>query len=123
MAFLLVILAVAVGGVVIGWSWWRVAQQKKAAASWPHVSGRITRSEIKQSRGTQGDSEYMPDIHYSYTVNGTGFSGTRVRHGLMKLDLKGAEAMRGRYPEGSAVEVHYNPDKPGDSVLETGAFQ
>lgn len=120
---LILILAMAVGAGVIGWSWWRVAQQKKAAANWPHVDGRITRSDLTQRRDADGSLDYLPDIHYTYAVNGTPFEGKRVRYGLMRLDQKGATAIRTRYPEGDVVKVFYNPANPSDSVLETGAVQ
>jgi hypothetical protein len=118
---LLLFVLVAAGGGVIAWSWWRVAQQSKIAANWPRASGTVTRCELAQTRDTQGDTVYLPDIRYSYSVNGEQFEGSRVRFGLMRQDLAGANAIRGRYPQGSSVEVFYNPAKSHDSVLEAGA--
>jgi hypothetical protein len=116
---LFMLIAIGVLGL-IGAVWWNVARRKAQAQSWPTVEGRITQSGIQQRTDANGDLEYLPQVRYDYTVNGAVLQGQRIRFGLMGLDHKRAVALCDLYLVGSATTVHYNPEKPQDSVLELG---
>jgi hypothetical protein len=62
---------------------------------------------------------FKPSVVYSYEVNGRGYRGDRVVLG-MKVSASvpvSAKQLAAKYPVGSAVDVYYDPDSPGDAVL------
>ena len=62
------------------------------------------------------------DVIYGYDVAGvhytgdTAASGTRVSSNLESVARKMAE----KYPAGTEIDVHYNPDNPAESVINPG---
>jgi hypothetical protein len=100
--------------------------KKKAGASqgWPAVPGTIMVSEVRESRSTDEDGHtsiaYYPRVEYSYTVNGAAFTGKQISFGgtLGNSNPSMAQGVIARYPANSPVTVYYNPEKPGDAVLE-----
>lgn len=117
-AFFMLIVVGVLG--LIGGIWWNVRRRRAQAQSWPTVAGRITQSGIQQRTDANGDREYLPQVQYEYTVNETVLQGHRIRFGLMGLEHKRAVALCALYPVGSITTVHFNPEKPGDSVLDVG---
>jgi hypothetical protein len=91
------------------------------ARHWPQAAGRIVHSaiEAKEVRNVDGEPRVVnvPAIAYEFTANGFPRSGTRVSIGE---DPTGAntEATLARYPVGANIVVHYNPNDPGDCVLD-----
>jgi len=64
--------------------------------------------------------ENMPRVRYAFAANGRSFVGERISFGD---DTGGAntQATLARYPVGREVTVYFDPDDPGDSVLEREA--
>jgi hypothetical protein len=98
----------------------------KRTESWPIASGTILSSSV--SRRSQYDSDsnhtsttYKPSIKYQYSVMGQLLNGSRVAMGSDTYNKKKANQIVERYPANSPVNVHYNPEKVGESVLETAA--
>jgi hypothetical protein len=58
-------------------------------------------------------------VRYTYEVNGRQYSGDRLTVGVRISATFSAFAKRAaaRYPVGMEVDVHYNPESPGESVL------
>lgn len=98
----------------------------RTASGHPTVSAIITRSEVESKnddeRASQSTvtSSHPFKVLYHYEVNGREYAGDKFHHGMHAGGLKSARAIQARYPVGSRVSVHYNPDDPADSVIATG---
>jgi hypothetical protein len=102
-------------------------QQVKAARAWPTTTGRVLSAEVVAHRSRTGRSgystSYYPAVAYEYVVNGQRYMNNVVNPGqAVGIGLRGVvEKKVARYPVGNAVQVYYNPQNPGESVLETSA--
>jgi len=111
----LIVFALILGG-------FGIAKYRKgeASRSWPTVEGRITDARVDSTR-SDDKTVYQPRVSYSYSVDGT----QRVGHSISVISSYSsrgkAEAVLGRYPVGTVVAVHYDPESPGSSLLEPGA--
>ena len=104
------------------------AIQANRSSSWPTVEGTVTASTVVQRTGRCGRKTDIPSITYRYSVAGVEHLGTRLFYGSQYLEswTPGAkwttdtkEYIR-RYPPGSSLRVHYDPDDAGTSVVEAG---
>lgn len=78
------------------------------SASWPVVQGRILENRMKCST-TDGKTHCNRILRYEYRLDGILYHNDRVRWLGWDDEVKGSE-----------VEVHYNPENPQQSVLQTG---
>jgi len=87
---------------------------------WSITEGLITDSR-KVLTGIQTD-RYGARVNYRYSVKGKEYDNNTLslEQNTEGYNLAAAEAFLEKYPKGKTVEVHYNPKKPGMSVLETG---
>lgn len=115
---------VVFGGVGIGlgiWGW-GVLTNARTSEAWPTVEGRVVRSEVDHSTDSEGGDSYLPQIDYTYTLDGMQYENDRVRFGENSYSFRRqAEAEVERYPVGRRVDVYYEPGNPENSVLEPGA--
>lgn len=116
-------LASGLGGIFIvagAAAHWR----SRRACAWPSADGEIVRSDLIEHRGDDwGDApSYAADVAYVYHVDGTRYEATRIAFGYdsMRLPETVAAFKLRRYPLGARVRVFYNPQAPGDAVLEPG---
>ena len=89
---------------------------------WPTTAGKITASDFWSDSGA-GPTKYAVSIGYEYIVAGHTFIGTEPRIGLNNARTGSRRAAQGlcrKYPVGSRVAVHYDPNDPRRSVVETG---
>jgi Protein of unknown function (DUF3592) len=99
----------------------------KQAQSWPKVTGEIVRSEVESFRDTTGGrttTMYRPAVEYAYTVGTLALRGTQIKLAMTTSGTQAyAESVVKKYPQGSTVEVHYDPANPATAALEnpTGA--
>jgi hypothetical protein len=108
------------GGLIGGlWLIRRVRALGAASTSWPSVPGVVKSSSVEAYRA-QGGRQYIAKVTYDYTVDGTAYSGDRLRFGNRAGALAKAEADAAKYPAGAPVEVLYDPVKPQTSTLEAG---
>jgi hypothetical protein len=123
----MVALVAAVFSIV---SFSRTRRLASASASWPTTSGIITTSgvieEVIQDQGNSDKSRvrwihrYQVDLRYAYQVANRDFVGTTANwgwtdvYGLRELAEKAASP----YSPGQPVAVHYDPEQPGNAVLE-----
>ena len=110
--------------------YWRVRTYNKAAlrAKFPTVTGSVVSSVVREEVQEDNDKDagysrtvsYVPVIRYSYSVEGRPYENDRysVLDQPASSSRSLAQAIADRYPHGSAVTVHYNPDSPGDSFLD-----
>ena len=108
------------------WLWRRAA----AVAGWPTVAGTVTEARVDSRRHQialttyrdAGARFYQAKISYAYEVQGRRFQGhdVQVASGTAERDRRQAEIVVARYAVGQTVQVHYNPQRPSDSLLELG---
>jgi hypothetical protein len=114
------VFVVAGAGIVV----WSIGHLISAFASprWPATSGVVVVSYLQRSRFGDGMREYWPELSYRYTVQGSEFVAGRVRFGDHVSTGWSAPGVRivEEYPVGKVVSVRYNPDDPGEAVLEPG---
>ena len=94
-----------VGGVAASrWAIYKLGERQ--AQSWPVVQGTVEWTWVR----TEGlrDDHMIPEVCYSYCVNGEFYSGT---YGT-------SEANFDLFPKESCILVHYNPAKPSSSFLD-----
>jgi Protein of unknown function (DUF3592) len=109
-----------------------VSSLREAAAMkrWPVAKGRVLSSKVEQYRDDAGSGNfggprgrmtlYRPVVVYEYEVDGQRFRGDRIAQspGMNRgVDAFAQEVAR-RYASGSAVDVRFNPKRPGECVLE-----
>lgn len=87
------------------------------ALSWDTTQGVVTQSFV-DSRG----SNYAPRVEYTYAVGDRQFTGSQITFGGTINTAGSADARQtvAKYPTGKRIAVHYEPDNPSSSVLETG---
>lgn len=113
------------GGIGVGFFLKYISSKRKAEASknWPSTTGTIEASTITSNTSTDSDgfssTTYAPVVVYSYNVMGSSFHTRRVGFGMeMSGPQSGAYSIMSRYPMGKIVTVYYNPENPGEAVLE-----
>lgn len=100
-------------------------RQVKAVRAWPAATGRVLSAEVEARRSRTGRSgystAYYPVVVYEYVVNGQRYMNNVLSPGqALGIGFRGVvEKKVARYPVGNAVPVYYNPQNPGESVLET----
>ena len=109
------------------WGFQRAAARTR---TWPTVAGQIASSgihefhELEQNEhSSRWQTLYRPEVTYNYELAGIRYTGDKVNMGGTVSASTDALARRvaAKYPVGAAVEVHYNPGNPAESVLEPRA--
>lgn len=95
------------------------------ASKWPVARGRIVSSGVESYEDSSDDdgpnrTRYKSSVVYTYEVNGRKYSGDRVVIGVTTSATipRFAKRTARKYPVGHEVDVFYNPESPGESVLE-----
>jgi hypothetical protein len=106
------------------WAHLRAVGKAKAAETWPTAVGTIHSAAVVEEESTdrEGNSStwYNPVVAYSYSVAGRTFESKRLRFGnYRRASRSKAEAMLAPYRAGGTAQVRYNPEQPGECVLET----
>jgi uncharacterized protein DUF3592 len=100
-----------------------------AMKRWPVVKGRVLSSAVQEYRadtttGSAGGRRmmtlYRPVVVYEYQVGGQRFRGDRIAQspGMNRGVAEFAERVAQRYSAGTTVDVHYDPQRHGESVLQ-----
>lgn len=99
--------------------------RKKAntAQAWPAVSGQVYSSSVREQHHEDSEGNvswtYTPEVMYQYNVAGAVFQAKRIAFGAAGSGKRQtAEQVAARYQPGQTVTVYYNPQNPGDAVLE-----
>ena len=102
------LIAVAAGAAVVLFrNWWQRVREKRAAM-WPSAPGEVQSATVKKSQ--QG---CWVQVSYRYYARGEYRYGKYRRHFRRKAAAQAfAEAIRGR-----SIQVRFQEDKPGESVL------
>jgi hypothetical protein len=102
----------------------RANQQADASQYWPSVLGTVVSSAVEISRSSDGDggtsTHHHPRITYAYDVQGHHYRSDSLSFGagLTVGGQAGAQVIVDRYVPGNQVRVYYNPNQPGEAVLE-----
>lgn len=102
----------------------RSARKASASTRWPMTNGRILSSQVRSHRSLNSSGThttiYEPEVSYEYNANGQDYQSKQVSFGMVAgASWTGwAESVVEKYPEGSLVQVSYNPTKPDEAVLE-----
>lgn len=110
-------------GVVMVFLRRRSAEKQAASLNWPTVAGTIVDSGVHAFRSKRRNNyrtQYTARIGYTYQIGGKEHRSQRIAWGGSPYSNQQneAEATVSRYPVGSTVRVHYNPEKVEESVLE-----
>ncbi|HBA86302.1 MAG TPA: hypothetical protein DCZ95_19655 [Verrucomicrobia bacterium] len=94
---------------------WAIMERGSVWSSrkWPTTSGKIIFSDIQE---TDLLEEHTYAVEYVYAVGAKNYSNDTVS--LQKRT--DPSYLRQRYPKGSSVTVHYDPNDPHRALLETG---
>jgi hypothetical protein len=96
----------------------------KASASptWPFTDGVVVSSQVQ--RGCKNLAYYLPVVRYRYMVGGQEYVGRRITFGDNLCRSKGdAEKISNAYPEGKAVQVHFDPASPDDAAINVSSTE
>jgi uncharacterized protein DUF3592 len=107
----------------------RTWRQAAAASAWPIAPGVVVKSDV--AKGKRGSSlghgntrwtVYHAELSYRYEVGGRQFEGHRAQFGARGTARVKAESQTAAdaYSTGQAVQVHYDPKNPAESVLDAG---
>ncbi len=91
--------------------------------SWPSAPATIVSSEIRQtSQPRSSGAAWVPDIAYTFVVDGKEFTGTGIRFGSMESTDRAwiEQQVNERFKVGRELIVFYNPENPAIAVVEKG---
>jgi len=122
----IVVVPFLIVALVFFFIWRRNNQQAQASLNWPSTIGTIGASSVqaRTSRTSSGRSTaFYPEVLYQYEVDGRKYLGQRIAFGSQVgySDSNRAHAIVDRYVPGNQIRVYYNPNNPGDAVLERSA--
>ncbi len=96
-----------------------------ASMDWPRVAGLVTHSDLHGRQREVTDvhaANPKVDVSYEYVVDNKLYRNDVVRFDQQLLPVKRKEILVGSYPSGKRVDVFYDPENPGNSVLERGSW-
>ena len=95
----------------------RDAISASGAATWPVVDGVIVSSQVQPA--CKGRAFYLPFVSYRYVVENQTYIGRRIAFGAHVCGTESnAARIADTYYEGKAVQVHFDPASPEESVLD-----
>ena len=99
---------------------WRRAT---GAQSWPSVAGTVTASELRR-RLEMADETFVTVVEYGYRVDERAYRAERIAFDYDESDDKELHRrLHEHLPVGTKVCVHYDPARPADATLVTGATE
>jgi len=118
--FALIIVFLAIAGVN---GFIKTFQRAQSMPSWLSTQGRITESYVHDYVDTDDGGRtlmYTATVSYEYKVDGKFYTSNSISPaGSSSSNMKRfANDTVEKYPEGTLVEVIYNPDNPNEAFLE-----
>lgn len=111
-------------GVKFMWEARRLDHKSQQLGQWSETTGRILSSDLIESRtktGTIKQTIYKVRATYEYSVSGRQYQSRQISLGdrqVTKYVRWEAEAEHRKYLEGQEVKVYYDPNHPGDAILD-----
>lgn len=102
-------------------------RQRERKLLWKRTTATIIVSEVREKylggvaavedRGIGGDGyRYFPVVRYQFEVGGVECMGDTLKARMRTcLHAKHAKELISKYPSGSVINVHYDPENPSDS--------
>lgn len=94
--------------------------QAENAREWPTTSGKVIDSELRTVCKYIGSCSSSANITYQYNVGGNSYTNNKVAYDPQTYK-ESASWLVNRYPNGTVVNVHYDPHDPLDSYLAYGS--
>jgi hypothetical protein len=114
---IVVTLLISVG--LIGYGGFSYVNQSEALSSSVQVKGSIDSVGVEEvSGGRRGGVEYRPTASYTYSLNGSEYTGESVYPGNLGKEFETREAAQLDYEEGESVTVYVEKGSPGNSFLK-----
>jgi hypothetical protein len=116
-----VIVAASLGVLVLLFfvAGWRLSRR---AADWPLVRGTVLKSgteKVEKRQSGRTTIQHTPAVEYGYRVNDVDYVSRQIKLGVaMSSSQSYAAGVAARYPQGSVVDVHYDPGNPANAALE-----
>lgn len=112
---IVLLLIVPIIGFPLFFNWLarRVETRVEESRNWNAVEGTVVRSKAYQVKGV-----WRPSLVYSYGAQGQQLRSSRYCFGDFTGPKAEVHALVARHPEGSKVQVYYDPTKPTYAVLE-----
>ena len=120
MTFIMGLVIIALGVKAL---FWVVTDFPKGYSStkWPTTTGIVLDSSLRKSYSRGVGFQYSPQIRYQYSINNMQYIGDHVSYPPRRSSKTWAESIIKKYNLGSKATVHYNPQNPSISCLESGA--
>lgn len=102
------------------------ADLARASMDWRSVPGLVTRSNLESRRnriGARKTADFDVEVDYEYVVGETVYRNDVVRFDQGQLSTGEKKRLVGTYPPGRRIEVFYDPENPGRSVLVRGSYE
>lgn len=94
----------------------------RKAADWPMVRGTVLSSgseQVEKRQNGRAQTCYVPVVEYGYRVRDVDYVSRQIKVGVaLSADQAYALRVAARYPQGSTVDVHYDPADPSNAALE-----
>jgi hypothetical protein len=120
----LVVLTSAIGVFVLAF-FFAGRRMSKDAAGWPVTRGTVVISSTEIVHQTDRGRDlifHAPVVEFTYQVHGLEYRSRQVTLGAKLAGTRPfAEQIAARYPQGSAVEVHYDSANPSNAVLQAAS--
>lgn len=98
---------------------WRLSRR---AADWPLVRGTVLSSgteKIEKRLSGRTTIHHAPAVEYGYRVNDIDYVSRQIKLNVtMSSSQSYAAGVAARYPQGSVVDVRYDPANPANAALE-----
>jgi hypothetical protein len=114
---LLVALGLTVAATIVCISSWYV-HLGVSSNHWPRVQGRVEHSLLEDAHDDHGRTIHA-ELRYSYQVFGATYRSEELGFGRDNVDDIVKRTIT-QHPEGSAITVYYDPNRPAESVVIPG---
>lgn len=112
-----------VAGIAFAFFGYNSYQRGMQSKNWPVAKGSVIQSKIEKRTETTGSGsskrkvvKSYPIVKYTYSVGSQSYQSSRITFG----QSKNVHQTVARYPKGENIQVHYDPEDPGQAVLEPG---
>lgn len=97
-----------------------LGRQQQASVGWPSVEGRVINTYLEEYRDAEQEVSYTPRIIYEYRLDGQTYTSQQIAFGIEQSygSQNRAGDVLDEFPVGSPVTVYYDPDNPGNAVLD-----
>jgi hypothetical protein len=97
----------------------RTIYQHWRSQSFVPTTGVVIYSQVKHSSGKGRSS--TPEIHFTYNVNGTLYTGIEYRLGAVGTpEHQSARQIVNAHPVGTSASVYYDPSNPATACMQPG---